>query len=486
MLIFTVVALYLLVNVAFFYFFTFRLTLWDLIYVVLLEYIALGLTYDMAELLLALVAPRCDPPHCDGLMTRPRIALLCCTCDDVDIGVLRNLRNQTYENLEVFILDDSQSNNSRSLVDSVGLTVIRRCNRSGYKAGNLNNWLSRYSLPFPYFVVADADSILPDSFVEQMVCYAEHPENANVAIFESYIQAWNTGNRFAHLQNVMAPLYRRLKSRLDNRAGTNLSAGHNNLYRTDVVRNVGGFMENYMAEDYATSAQILKWGKWLCKTVPITSYERLPENLSEYSRREARWAFQTFQLLSFNTSGLSLNLRLKLLMALHHHSTRVVASIAMLFLILFTLYLGEFAFTQAINGDNELRTRSSVIVFWTILLAGPTILRGFLVCREGVSIKDYVVSIVFHSALFAATIWPVVRRLATLVTTDRVGFNVTGTAPVPSLLHIMRSGSIGFVLIWATLLAVLFSPFLSEFNLIWILPATFSPLVIHYTQKSFK
>ena len=156
----------------------------------------------------------------------------------------------------------------------------------------------------------------------------------------------------------------------------------------------------------------------------------------------------------------------------------------MLFLVSFTLNLGEFALIPSIQGPDELRPRSSVIMFWMFLLIGPAMLRGWLAWREGVSIKDYAIGLVLHSALFVATIWPVIRRLTTLVTGDRIGFNVTGTAPTPSLLHIIRLGWVGFALIWAALLAVLFSPLISTFNLIWILPAAFSPLVIYCAQKT--
>lgn len=294
----TVVSLYLTVSLGFFQFFRYQFRLQDLVYVILLEYMAVGIAYDMAELLFVLVIRRHDPPRMSVLTNRPPVALVCCTCDDVDIAVLNNLLNQTYPNLDIFVLDDSRSREYRSLVDSSGLTVVRRESQAGYKAGNLNNWLFQYGSDYQYFVVADADSMFPGEFVRQMVRYAEHPDNADVAIFESHIYAWNTATEFARLQNVMTPLYHQIKSRLDNRLGTNLSVGHNNLYRTAVLMSIGGFVEDYLAEDFATSAEVVRGGKRQCKTVPVVSYERLPQNLSEFSKRQARWAFQTFQLLT--------------------------------------------------------------------------------------------------------------------------------------------------------------------------------------------
>ena len=121
----------------------------------------------------------------------------------------------------------------------------------------MNNWLVHYSKQFSYFVVADSDSILPENFIRQMIHYAEHPSNRRVGIFESSIEAWNTKNTFAFLQTVMSPLHHAIKLRLDNRFLSTLSSGHNNLYRTSAVCDIGGFDEKFIAEDYAISMEMI-------------------------------------------------------------------------------------------------------------------------------------------------------------------------------------------------------------------------------------
>lgn len=481
------ITVFVFVNLGFLHFFTFGLGLWNLAYIVLSEYMALGLAYQVVELGSVLVMRKhCQPRHIGRLPSYPPVALVCCTCDDVDIGVLGHLPSQTYPNLHVFLLDDSSSRACQTLVDSMGLPVVRRQNRAGYKAGNLNNWLVRYGQHYPYLVVADADSILPDTFVEEMVSYAEHPANSSVAIFQSCIRAWNTANKFARLQDTMMPLYHRLKSRVDNRLGTNLSAGHNGLYRVEAIQNVGGFTENYLAEDFATSAEILKGGNWSSKTVPVVSYERMPENLSEYSRRQSRWAFQTFQLLSLNVCGLSTNMKLKLLMTVHHHAAPVAALIGMALLVSFSSTWGVFSADFNLVGleDLNLLLRSNLFLLWIMLFLGPLAVRGCVSVIEGSTIVDYLESVLFHHALFVATIWPVMRRLAGLFTADRIGFNVTSRSPNPSMLQIIRLGWLGFGLVWICLLVVLLHPLANALNMLWILPGAVAPLIIYSVQRS--
>lgn len=476
--------LFFVINLGYFLFLSFSFSFSFLVYAWLLEFAAIGLAYELTGLLLNLLLRELVIPRVENLKAHPPVALLCVTCDDADPNVLKNLKRQTYPNLQIFVLDDSQHMESRSIVDSSNLMVIRRSSKVGYKAGNLNHWLFLYGSQFSFFVVADADSLLPDDFVEKMICYAEHPENCNVAIFESLIDSWNKENEFVRLQSVMIPLYHRHRLRVDNRFESTLSVGHNNLYRTSAVMNVGGFKEKYIGEDYTTSIEILKGRKWLCKTVPLTSYERLPANLSEHAKRQARWAFQNFQLMDLNISGLPWSVRLKIFMELHQYMLPVVGSIGMILLVYSAvqnyLFFSPFAISPKVF---ETLLRSKFFWFWVAYLLFPTLLRLILILREGASTRQYFKSALFHSAISVATMWPVIRRLVTLWTGDRLGFNVTGRTPFPSFRQIIRIGWPGFMLVWIALLAVVLNPAFGWLNLVWILPASLSPLLIHSYQK---
>lgn len=452
-------------------------------YLWLVEFVALGFAYEIAELVLLLFLRDAKISRLSQPADHPAVALVCCTCDDINQQVLEGLTRQTYPNLHIFILDDSQKADCRRQVDSLGLTVIRRTSRDGYKAGNLNNWLFHHAKPFQFFVVSDADSVLPDRFVEEMVCYATHADNSNIALFESLIQTWNTDNGFAYLQSVMAPISHRQRMCLGNRMQSMLSAGHNNLYRTSRMLEIGGFNEDYLAEDYATTIELLRKG-WMCMTVPIISYERSPANLNEYAKRSARYAYQTFQLMSLKVNGVPWASRLRLVKDLHSYCLPVLAVTGILFLII--LALQYFAFTDECYSleFNWLAMDTAAAVFWLSFIFLPVLLRGVLALREKISLSAYLRTTIFHSALFTCTLWPTIRRLATFFTGTRSGFDVTATEAPPSLRGIWRLGAPGFVLSWIAFLVVLVDPIASIMNLIWIGPAIFSPLIIHHYQKT--
>lgn len=481
---FTFIFIFISINYLYYSFLHFSFDIFSIIYALLLELSAFGLAFEISELSLILFLPRSIPKKISALQNKPPVALLYVTCDDINLNALKHLGNQSYKNMKVFILDDSKLKKSCAIVDSSGFYVIRRSNRLGYKAGNLNNWLRKHSKDFKYFVVADADSILPPYFIEQMLSYAEHDENSNISIFESLIFPWNKVNNFVESQSLMLPLSNRRKLHIDNFFGTTLSVGHNNLYRTEDIIDIGGFQENYIAEDYATCIELLKRNKNGCKTLPIISYERLPSNLNEFAKRQARWAYQTFQLLSLSTSGISLNVYLVMLRTFHHYSTPIIFLIGMLMITAHNLLYGISA-QYLFNNPNIINIffNDKIFFFWIFFLLFPVTLRLFLCTFECIPIPNYFKSAFFHTALFTATIWPIIYRLSSFISGDKNGYNVTGISPYPSLTEIIMIGLPGFVISWIALLSIASNPFFSSLNLIWVLPSSISPFLLYHYQK---
>jgi len=121
------------------------------------ELLYVGVAYDLAEVLIAVVASPLQTPRQPSLTTAPPVALLVTVCDDVHPDLWEQL-NQTYPNVQVFILDDSQDPAQRALVDRSGYMVVRRGTCSAFKAGNLNHWLDQYGTSYKYFAILDSDS----------------------------------------------------------------------------------------------------------------------------------------------------------------------------------------------------------------------------------------------------------------------------------------------------------------------------------------
>lgn len=478
------ISLFITLNISFYHFINISFQIFNILYVCLLELAAFGFSYEITQLIFILILKEVRLPFLEKLKNYPPVALLCTTCDNVSVEILRNLNRQTYPNLNIFILDDSKNNKSQSDVDSLGFHVIRRTKHIGYKAGNLNNWLRQYGDNFPYFIVADADSLLPNTFVEQMICYAEHPDNDNVAIFETLVNAWNHKNLFSRLIGTMSPIIHRFKLCLDNRFYSTLSVGHNNLYRTSVIKEIGGFTENYLAEDYATSIEVLR-KNYLCMTVPIITYERLPENFQEFVGRQSRWTIQTFQLMNLKVSNLCWYILLYILMTLHYYLMPIVAFLGMSLLAFSNMkYLIFLKSTSPLEiSSMELLFRNNTLLFWMSYLLFPIFLRGVIALRVGISVNQYLLSSIFQTSLFFGSLWPVIRRLISFWDSKRFHFNVTACVPCPSLQQIILINVPCLILIWITSLLVVLTPIWNSLNLFWAIPASISPFLINYIQR---
>src|SRR3989337_462907 len=87
-----------------------------------------------------------------GASGQPRVAVLYCTYNDFDRESAGRLLDLTYENLEIWVLDDSTRPEVRAEIDAfasrtqgggVPVRVLRRADRRGFKAGAINEGLRR-------------------------------------------------------------------------------------------------------------------------------------------------------------------------------------------------------------------------------------------------------------------------------------------------------------------------------------------------------
>jgi glycosyltransferase involved in cell wall biosynthesis len=280
------------------------------------EIMFLGLAYDLTEGLFALFSKPLFVPKVIRTAGRPPVALLMTVCDDVRTDRWGQLL-QDYLNYDVFILDDSSDPLQQELVDRAGYMTLRRNNRHAYKAGSLNHWFDQYGGRYQYFVVLDSDSLIPPDFISRMVQYAEHPQNANIAIFQSRILPVEAKTFFAKTLGQVACLRLFAQERFANRAGLILSWGHNHLVRTEAIQQIHGFHESISPDDTTLSLMLGARGYSIC-LVDVESYDSDPEDIFAFGRRISRWAGQTTEV--FKLPWEQAPFRLKLLLCQHLYS----------------------------------------------------------------------------------------------------------------------------------------------------------------------
>ena len=451
------------------------------------QVICLGACYDLAEVILALLLKKQELPKLSKIPMPPKAAILYTTCNDAIAECLEELRNQTYTNYDIFVLDDSTDKKYQKMVETFGYKVIRRKSRKGFKAGNLNNWLLNYGASYKYFVIADCDSKFPETFLEEMINYAEHPSNSEIAIFQSKIAPWNTSNHFARTIGILAKSRMHILERVANQLDMVLSFGHNNLLRTYAVRAVEGFNEQITPEDTAITLSLSALG-FKCKLVDILSYEAEPTNIFSYTKRTIRWAKQTIEVFRLPWHNSSLTLKLVVCRHLQSYAVSFVYPL----LLIISIWGFKTNLNQVIFSINYIIHRQLYIflifLFLPLFITGVTLLLHLMVAAVyNVNLITYLKHSLLCGAIMNFSWFPLSKELIKSVMGGKTVFSPTNAYTKDSirLRTIFLNMKPTILLSLFLIIGLIINPvkILINFNFLWILLLISSPLLLWYFQR---
>ncbi|MGI8605330.1 MAG: glycosyltransferase [Verrucomicrobiales bacterium] len=278
--------------------------------------------------------------------TWPAVAVLYPTRNDFCETAVERLCSLNYPNSTVFICDDSTLEEFRTRADvwaegKPQVRVMRRDGRRGFKAGNLNRVLNLIESDFEFFVVCDADGLLPVDFIQACLVHFERSEDfhslSNVRpvrrasglsagpAFQSVGNGQTerppdgTGQRpvlptylaFVQARQEALPAMRgtwadalgavvgthfRWQVRARSRAGFVMFYGHGALVSLEAWRQSGGFPE-IATEDLAFSLELRSKGWCGIYADDIICQEAFPPTLGQLSRRNEKWIRGTAECL---------------------------------------------------------------------------------------------------------------------------------------------------------------------------------------------
>lgn len=273
------------------------------------------------------VAALDDPPI---LTTSPIVSIVVPSYNE-PISVLSNtltcLRNLTYPNKQIFLLDDTRYdkpetsamdlNEYRAAVDALceelGINLFRRVWR-GAKAGIINDYLrwNRNDAPVgssmelyqeprvpgqaKYIIVFDAEqNPLPD-FVEPLLAIAEADPTLAFVQTPQYYTNFQS-NRVARAAGLMQIFFYEYICEGKSEKNAMFCCGSNVLFREEPLWNVGGLDETSLTEDFATSIKLHLAG-WNSLYYPrVCAFGLGPVDLKSFFTQQFRWARGTLGLL---------------------------------------------------------------------------------------------------------------------------------------------------------------------------------------------
>jgi cellulose synthase (UDP-forming) len=232
---------------------------------------------------------------------KPKVAVFICAFNEGPEtleGTISSASLMSYENKEIYLLDDSTipelKRSSRALSEKYGIRYVSRENRRGFKAGAINDAVS--NLDAKYVMILDSDQCPSYNFLDEIVPIMEGDPNLAFVQTPQYYS-----NRFSNKVARAAYYVQHIFYTYicEGKAVTNsmFACGTNMVINVRALKDIGGFDESSVTEDFATSF------KFHCKKYRSYFYPRVmvegegPESIPAYYSQQMRWSYGTIYLV---------------------------------------------------------------------------------------------------------------------------------------------------------------------------------------------
>jgi len=192
--------------------------------------------------------------------------------------------------VNIYLLDDSTSDkdkeNMYTLAKKYKINIVRKPNRIGYKAGNLNNAINKV-VREDYFVVLDSDQAPEPEFLEETMDYFSDSTVAFVQTPQHFIKDKTPIDRAA---KIGTNIFYRAQCLSKARDGAIPFCGTNAVIRTDIFRKVNGFSYYTATEDIELGLRMNAEGYKGAYVPKILVHGYAPPNFKAYASQQYRWA----------------------------------------------------------------------------------------------------------------------------------------------------------------------------------------------------
>ena len=190
------------------------------------------------------------------------------------------------EDVRVWLLDDGRRDELEMLAEHHGAGYLRRHDRRGAKAGNLNHALRQTDAA--HVVVLDCDHVPHADFLERTLGYLEEPGVAFVQAPQYY--ANNAASPVCAAAAAQQNLFFGPIARGKEGLGTMMCTGTNVVFRRDALEAVGGFPETTVTEDFLLSVRLSEEGWRGVYLSEVVAAGLGPEDMASYVSQQQRWA----------------------------------------------------------------------------------------------------------------------------------------------------------------------------------------------------
>jgi cellulose synthase (UDP-forming) len=187
----------------------------------------------------------------------------------------------------VHLLDDGHRDDMEALAARHGARYVRRPDRTGAKAGNINHALRRTDAEF--VAVFDCDHVPEQHFLDRTLGhFDDDPRTAFVQTPQYYANGPQGGVPAAawSQQALFFGPIARGKDGLD----AMFCCGTNMVFRRSALQEVGGFPEGTLTEDFELSVYLHERGYKSLYVAEVLAKGLGPEDMASYVGQQMRWA----------------------------------------------------------------------------------------------------------------------------------------------------------------------------------------------------
>jgi len=229
----------------------------------------------------------------------PRVLVQLPVCDEgplaVRVAAAASRMNWPSDKLEIQVLDDGRVGDPGELVRNiasvvppgVNLHVLRRNDRSGFKAGNLAFGLNHSDAP--YVAIFDADFVPPTDFLRRTVP-ALVADTGLAFVQARWGHANRTKNWLTRAQGILLDAHFAVEQEGRFRAGLPMSFnGTAGVWSREAIDDGGGWTGDTLTEDLDLSMRcVMKgWRSALLSDIEVPG--ELPETAAAWRAQQARW-----------------------------------------------------------------------------------------------------------------------------------------------------------------------------------------------------
>lgn len=198
--------------------------------------------------------------------------------------------------LNIIVVNDASTDNTLEHIKKFsGIKIIDKKKNEG-KASALNTALKQVNTD--YFSVVDADSTIKNDSLTNAIKYFYKSEDQEVGAVIAKMMPQNTNFNFAEriqlVEYMFVGLVRYLSAAL---RLLHVTPGVLSVYKTNLVKDLGGFDKNNLTEDFELAVRIRKKGYLINYAQDSVVFTKVPNQFNVFLKQRIRWARGFFRTI---------------------------------------------------------------------------------------------------------------------------------------------------------------------------------------------